>query len=267
MKSIWKGSLSFGLVSIPVQLFTARESQALSFHVFHAKCLTRLEYHHWCPKCKKNIAWDAIVKGIKKPNGSYLFLTPEVIKELRPKKTEEIKIVEFVDVNQIPFIYFERHYYVAPYKKESSAFALFIKALATLNKVAIGRFVMRDKEYTCAIQAYDNYLVLTTLYYTYEIRGLENLAYNKKAKTNPTELKLAQEIVQKLSVKKFDITEFKDTFAQEIKKMLSKKTSKAKAVTKKVAPKRTVKKPSLVESLRESVRTAHRQPVAHAKKR
>jgi len=264
MKSVWKGSIAFGLVNIPIQLFTAHESEALGFNLLHEKCKTPLKYRRWCPKCKKEVTWDQTVKGIKKSDGSYLVLTKEMIKKLRPEKTEEIRIVEFVAMDQIPIIYLNHHYYVAPLKKNDNAYTLFIKALEKLDKAAIGRFVMRDKEYTCAIQPNEGYLLLTTLYYAYEVRDLEHLMVKPKAKLNATELKLAQDFIKKLSVKKFDITDFKDTFAQEIKKLLKQKAKKGRKTKVKVVTPRK-KKSTLVESLRTSLENI--KPAAYAKGR
>lgn len=265
MKSIWKGSIAFGLVSIRIQLYTALESHALGFTLLHESCHTPLNYHRWCSKCKKEVQWENTVKGIKKTNGSFLILTQEMIHKLKPETTDEIKIVEFVDADQIPLIYLNHHYYVAPIKKDDTSFALFLKALEKLNKVAIGQFVMRDKEYVCAIKADESYLVLTTLHYAYEVRGAEKLAYTKHPKLNATELKLAQEFIEKLSVKKFDITAFKDTFAQEIKKRLREKpTKKKKSPTKKIATSKIKKKPTLTESLRSSINLIHHKPAARA---
>src|SRR5271169_3003037 len=134
MKSVWKGSISFGLVSIGVQLFTAHEIDSLDFHLLHDKCLTPLKYHRWCSHCNKDVSWDSTVKGIKKPDESYLVFTPEELHELHPQKTEEITVVEFVDRHQIPIIYLNHHYYVRPSKQKDVAYALFIKALANLDK-------------------------------------------------------------------------------------------------------------------------------------
>lgn len=266
MKSIWKGSIAFGLVNIRIQLYTALESHALGFTLLHETCHTPLNYHRWCPKCKKEVQWESTVKGIKKPDGSFLILTQEMISKLKPETTNEIKIVEFVDAHQIPIIYMNHHYYVAPSKKDDTSFALFLKALEKLDKVAIGQFVMRDKQYVCAIRADAGYLVLTTLHYAYEVRGAEKLAYTKHQKLNATELKLAQEFIQKLSVKKFDITAFKDTFAQEIKKRLREKPSKKKkSAAKKVIQPKVHKKPTLTESLRSSINLIHHKPAARAK--
>lgn len=264
MKSIWKGSIAFGLVNIPIKLYAATESHALGFTLLHEKCHTPLKYHRWCTHCKKEISWDQTVKGIKKSDGSYLILTQETLKQLRPEKTEAIKIVEFVDADKIPVIYLNHHYYVAP-AKEDLAYALFTKALANLQKVAIGRFVMRDKEYTCILQPYENYLLLTTLYYSYEVRGIKDLAVSKQIKLEPKELNLAQEFIKKLSVKTFNVNQFKDTFAQEIKELLKKGPKKRVRKAKEMIMPRK-KKVSLADTLHASIQSA-RRPVAYAKGR
>lgn len=268
MKIIWKGSIAFGLVSIPIEIYSAIESHALGFTLLHEKCKTPLKYHRWCPHCEEDVSWDQTVKGLKKGE-KYIILTQEKLHELRPQKTEMINIVEFVSQDQVDPIYFNNHYYVAP-TKNVNAYALFIKALEKLNKAAIGRFVMRDKEYICILQPYNSYLLLTTLHYSYEIRGIDKLAFEKQVKLEPTELKLAQEFINKLSVKKFDITKFKDTFAQQLKLLLKKKPKKASKAKK---PVKTLKKkkPSLEDSLKESLRHIdHRKtsrPAIHAKKK
>lgn len=264
MKSIWKGSIAFGLVNIPIKLYAATEAHALGFTLLHEKCHTPLKYHRWCPHCKKEISWDQTVKGIKRSDGSYLILTQEALKQLRPEKTEAIKIVEFVDADKIPVIYLNHHYYVAP-TKEDMAYALFTKALENLQKVAIGRFVMRDKEYTCILQPYQEYLLLTTLYYAYEVRGIKDLAFGKQMKLDQKELQLAQELIKKLSVKSFSVTQFRDTFAQEIKELMKKGPKKRVRKPKEVVPVRK-KKVSLADTLHASIQTA-RRPVAYAKGR
>jgi DNA end-binding protein Ku len=253
MKIIWKGALSFGLINIPIKLYAATESHALGFTLLHEKCHTPIKYHRWCPHCKKEISWEQTVKGLA-VDGEYLILTQEMIKELRPHSTDSISIVEFVTIDAIDMVYMNHHYIVTPDKKSEHAFLLFLKALESLDKAAIGRFVMRDKEYTCMITAQDSYLLLTTLHYAYEIRDVADLMVKSSKKVDPKELKLAQELIQKLSVKKFDITQFKDTFAQQLKKLL--KQSRSQKGIKKTKPmKKRVerKKPSIVDALKASL--------------
>ncbi len=155
MKAIWDGSLSFGLVTIPIRLYSATESHSLGFKVLCGKCHNPLSYTRYCPKCKKEVPWEDVIKGLKLPSGKYFIATPEKIKELKPEKTDTISVVEFVDKDEIDFIYLKNNYYLAPTKKSENAYFLFQKALEASHKVGIGTFVMRDKEYVCTITPYE----------------------------------------------------------------------------------------------------------------
>lgn len=270
MKVLWKGSISFGLVNIPIQLFTATESHTVDFTLLHKTCHTPLQYHRWCPHCDKEVSWDETVKGIKDAHGKEHIFTKEMLKALHPKKGETIDIIEFVDAQKIPIIYLNHHYYVAPTRSSDKAYALFVQALKKTEKAAIGHFVLRDKEYICALQSYEQYLLLTTLHYPQEIKGLHNLALPKKV-PNANELKLAQELIEKLSAKSFTMSQFKDTFAQKVKKIVQAKVTKrsSKPKAKKEVATRT-KRVSLVQSLHASLKkNMSNHPVrrAMAKKR
>lgn len=257
MKSIWKGSISFGLVSIRVRLYSAVREHAIGFKLLHAKCHEPIVYERWCPHCKKKVEWSDIVKGLKLEDGSYFILTQEKLKELKPAKTDSIDIVEFVDASQIQAIYLEHHYYMGPESASEKAFFLFKKALQESGKVAIGTFVMRDKQYACVINPYEQTMLLTTLNYAYEIRPLKEVPFiGAQAKINPAELKLANQLIDKLTVKKFDLSQFKDTFAQQLKEAIKKgkkaKPSKAKK-EKEVAIPRKRKEEPLLSHLRASL--------------
>jgi DNA end-binding protein Ku len=110
MKTIWQGSIAFGLVNIPVPLYSATESHALGFTPLHQSCKTPLQYHRWCPHCKEEVSWDKTVKGLKKAGGGYYILTQELLASLKPEKTEQIDIIEFVEPAQIDIIYLDNHY-------------------------------------------------------------------------------------------------------------------------------------------------------------
>jgi len=269
MKSIWKGSISFGLVTIPVRLYSAVQEHVLGFKLLHSKCHTPISYERWCDHCKKEVGWDDIVKGLKLENGSYFILTQEKLKELKPVKTDAISIVEFVDASEIEPIYLEHHFYLGPEKEGEKAFFLFKKALEDSGKVAIGTFVMRDKEYACVINPYSDTMLLTTLNYAYEIRDIKDVP-NLQApqKLASAELKLAAELIDRLTVKKFNLGQFKDTFAEQLKAAIKKGKKKIGAKQKeKVAPrKKKEKDKTLVTALRASlIAPARGGEMAHAK--
>lgn len=275
MKPIWKGTISFGLVSIPVRLYSAIKEHALSFKMLHAKCHTPVEYERWCPHCKKEVPWNNIVKGYKLEDGSYVVLTQEKLSELRPQTTDTISIVEFVATSAIEPIYLEHHFYLGPEKTGEKSFNLFKKALHDARKVAIGTFVMRDKEYACMINPYGDAMLLSTLNYSYEIRDVQevpNLGAGKKLST--AEIALAKQLIDKLTVKKFNLAQFKDTFAEQLKAVL-KKSKKEKILAQKKKKKEKVapvakkkKEENLATALRASLIAPGRGgEVARAKKK
>ncbi len=252
MKSSWKGSLSFGLVTIPVELYSAVQEHSLGFKLLHASCHTPINYERWCKHCKKEVQWNDIVKGIKLKNQSYFILTPEAIKKIKPETTNVINILACVDTAALDIIYLDQHYYVLPAKEEAGkAYFLFIAALASLHKVAIGQFVMKDKEHVCAIQPHHDGLLLTTLNYAYEIKESPKprVTVPKIAKQ---ELALAEQLIKKLSKKKLDMNAFKDTFAEKLRKKLQ-TTKKGKKILAQPRKKKIIMHPSLVESLQASL--------------
>ncbi len=260
MKSIWKGSISFGLVSIPVRLYSAIKEHALSFKMLHDKCHTPITYQRWCPQCKKEVAWNNVVKGYKLEDGSYAVLTQEKLSELRPQTTDTITIVEFVATSAIEPIYLEHHFYLGPEKTGEKSFNLFKKALQDSRKVAIGTFVMREKEYACMINSYGDAMLLSTLNYSYEIRDVSevpNLGAAKKI--SPAEITLAKQLIDKLTVKKFNLAQFKDTFAEQLKAALKKSkkekimSTKKKKKEKPVSKAKKEKEPHLTAALRASL--------------
>ncbi|MDR3646395.1 MAG: Ku protein [Candidatus Babeliales bacterium] len=262
--SVWKGSLSFGLVNINIELYTAIKSHSFGFKLLHSKCHGAITYERWCDKCNEEVDWNNIVKGLKLEDGTYFIVTKENLDKLKPQKTDYINIIEFIDSKALEPIYFDQHYYIAPAKVTDKAFFLFAKILEKLDKIAIGQFVMRDKEYVCAIQSFRNSLLLTTLHYEYEVKQVLKIEELQVFKTLPEELKLAGQLVQKLSVKKFDMSKFKDSFEQELVKKIKQFAKGVHiATTSKVATPKVVEH-SLVGALQASLK--NKKPVAKAKK-
>lgn len=257
-KVVWKGSITFGLVNIDIQLYSAISQHSLGFKLLHAKCETPIQYKRWCDSCKKEVDWSEIVKGFKLSTGHYFILTKENLEKLKPEKTDFINIIEFVEQSALNTIYFDQHYYVKPSKSADKVFFLFKEALKKTNKIGIGQFVMRDKEYICAIQSYNDILLLTTLNYAYEVRSI-NISEIKIPKLKTDEIKLAQELISKLTVKKFDINKFKDTFAQKLKERIH---ESAKKGGKKIKKAKVIKKPkheevSLINMLKKSLKVPY----------
>lgn len=254
MKTIWKGSISFGLVNIPIQLYSATKSQSISFKLLHEECLTPVKNKRWCSTCDKEVRWDETVKGYELPDGTYFVIEQEELNQLKSSTTDTIDIFEFIDRDKIDSIYLDNHYYVMPNKKTDKAFFLFIAALKKLKKVAIGKFVMRDKEYIAMIEPYKNGILLNTLNYQYEIRDFKALEDLKAPKEiSKPELDLAMELIKRLSKDKLDISKYKDNFAIKLKERIEKvaKGIKIPEVQETQPTKEPV--PSLEEALRASL--------------
>lgn len=268
MKTVWKGTLSFGLVNIPIELYSAVQSHSLGFKLLHEKCHTPISYQRWCTHCKQEVQWGEIVKGIKLPDDTYFILTKENLQKLKPEKTDSINVIEFIKSDTVEKIYFDQHYYVTPSKATEKAFFLFIAALKDLSMVAIGQFVMRDKEYVCMIEPYKTGMLLTTLNYEYEIRKLSKFdELEAKPKISSAELKLAEQLINKLESKKFSMERFKDTFAENLKKKI-KLASKGEKIPEREKPVRKRKEEApLMEALRASLMTPGTKHNGHAPSR
>jgi DNA end-binding protein Ku len=256
MKSVWSGSISFGLVAIAVKLYSVAQEHILGFRMLCKTCNTPLKMLRWCSHCKKEVSWHNVVKGLEIEKGRYIVLTQETLKSLKPLKTDAISILSFVNAQLVDPVYFNTHYYLAP-ASAPRPYTLLQHALQATGKVAIGRFVMRDREHMCMIQSYHTGLLLTTLYYDYEVRHVDKVRELQAHEVAVTsgELKLAKQLIDQMSHKTLDLTEYKETFAQEIKKLIKKKT-KGKVVTLE-KPKATRKsretQPSLTDMLKESL--------------
>jgi DNA end-binding protein Ku len=255
MKTIWKGSLTFGLVNIPIELYSAVAQHSLGFKLLHKKCHTPITYKRWCEHCNKEVMWEDVVKGIKLPDDTYFIMTKENLEKLKPAKTDSIDIVEFVDASAVSPIYYDKHYYLMPAKVTDKAFYLFIAALTELGTCAIGQFVMKDKQYVCAIQPYSSGMLLSTLNYQYEVKELPKFTELKSPKIAKQELQLAEELINRLHVSKLDMSKFKDSFAQEIAKKI-KQAAKGIAIpkeAKKQKPEKTTTVP-LLDALKASLK-------------
>lgn len=249
MKAIWKGNISFGLVTIDVAMFSAISEHKFGFRMLCGKCNTPITYFRWCEKCNKEVLWKDIVKGFPQKK-KFIVLTKEMIEQIKPKTIDTITITEFVDQTEIKNLYIENNFYLAPTKARNKAFFLLAEALKQANKVAIGQFVMHEKEHLCAISAYENILLLTTLHYDFEVKNLEAFKNIKSVQITKEEISLTLQLIKKLSHKKFNLSKYQDTFVEKLKKIIM-NVQKGKKI--KVTP---IKKRRATQSLDETLRAS-----------
>jgi DNA end-binding protein Ku len=219
--AIWSGAISFGLVTIPVKLFTAvRENEGVHFHLLHDKDQGRIHNIRKCEECGKDIPWNDLVRGYEYEKGSYVVVTDDELKKYRPEATQSIDIVEFVDGGEIDPMLYDKPYYLEPEKKGRHAYALLREALRKSGKVGIAKVVLRTREYLAALKPSGNALVLEMMHFADEI--VKPTSFDlpaQKEKTPEGEMKAALMLIDAMA-KGFDAAEFHDTYREELRAML-----------------------------------------------
>jgi DNA end-binding protein Ku len=262
-RAIWKGSISFGLVNIPIKIYSATEDRQISFRTLDKEGHP-IEYKRWCPICKKEVKWQEVKKGYKISKDKYIILEKSDFAKIKLRTTKSVEIEEFVDAPQIDPIFIEKSYYVVPDEAGIKAYSLFLEALRISNKVAIGRVVLRNKEYLVALRAYKKGLVMHVLHYLQEIKPIEELAELKElVVVKENELKLAQALISRLTAKEFDASKFKDAYTEALKQII-----KAKAAGETIEIEEKVEAEeakSLMEALKASVEVVRKKKKVKAK--
>ena len=250
MRALWKGAISFGLVNVPVKIYSTAESRTIKFRQLCKHCLQPIKLKKYCTE-HGELSNEDIVLGYEIDKGKYVVVDEEEIKKYIPKKTDEIKIVEFVDRESIDEILKDKKYYVIPDKGGMEAYFLLQYVLDITNKAAIGRFVMRNREYVCAIIPYRNALILETLHYRDEVRDLSEFPILQTApRLSDEEIDLAKMLINKLT-RKFEIGEFKDEYTEKLIEVLKAK-ARGETVEVGIEEKKPEKK-NLIELLKASI--------------
>jgi DNA end-binding protein Ku len=239
MKAIWSGSVAFGLVNIPVKLYSAtQEEGGIKLRMLDKHDLCPIGYAKVCTHNHKEVAWKDVVKGYEYKKDKFVALTDEDFKNAHVRKTGAIDIVGFSDKSEIDPIYFEKPYFLEPDKKAARPYVLLREALEQSGKVAIAKFVIKEKEHIGAIKPEREMLILDQLRYASEIRSPDELNIPESQKVEKSELKIALELINKLK-EKFDPKKYKDTYTQELKRIIAAKTKGRKITPKGEAPEPT----------------------------
>lgn len=229
MKSIWTGAIGFGLVNIPVKLYSAVESSELDLDMLDKKDHSHIRFRRVNERSGKEVSWENIVKGYKL-NDEYVILTDEDFETASVEKSKVIAISDFVKEDEIDSIYFETPYYVEPDKSGERAYALLREALLKTEKVGIATFVMRSRENLAILRATDDVIILNKIRFAEEIRDSSELALPPKASIKKGELEMAVSLINQLSGE-FDITAYKDTYTEALLKLMKAKAKGVKTKT------------------------------------
>ena len=251
-RATWKGYLKISLVNIPVRVFPATDAAAtLSFNQLHRECRTRIQQKRWCPTCEVEVPNTDLVKGYEFEKGKYVVLDEEDIAKVRPESTRVINVVQFTDAKTIDPVYVEKPYYLAPDGQVAAeAFAVMREGMA--GKAAIGKLALYGREYLVAIQPRENGLVMYTMRHAAEVRAMNAIDELKTvpAKIKPDEVKLARQVISNFETGG-DLTQYKDDYQDELRKMIDAKIAGEEIVApKEEEPPKVV---NLMEALRQSL--------------
>jgi DNA end-binding protein Ku len=215
MRAIWKGNISFALVSIPISLFSATRKNELSFHYLHKKDMSPVSYKRFCDAENSEVQWEEITRGYEYEKDQYVEITDEDLDKADIELTKTIQIQEFVQENEIDPVYFDKPYYLEPQKGGERAYALMRDALAQSKKVGIAKVVLKSREHLAAVKSVGNMLTLQTMRFSHEIVDAGALNLPAKAEISKKEMDLANTLIDSMS-DKFDPNRYKDDYYDKV---------------------------------------------------
>jgi DNA end-binding protein Ku len=237
MRPIWTGAISFGLVNIPVKIFTATKESTLDLDMLDGRDHARVKFKRVNENTGKEIPYEQIVKGYNL-NGDYVVLEPDDFLAADAKKSKTIEIINFVNEKDIDSMYYEQPYYLEPDKGGEKAYALLREALKQVGKVGLAEFVMRNKEALAIIKTSGKAIVLNRIRFAEEIKSVEDLNLPDISKTKPKEAQMAIQLIDHLT-DKFDISSYKDTYTDKLLRIIEEKAKGKK-------PSKSIPKPKIV---------------------
>jgi DNA end-binding protein Ku len=258
--AIWKGSISFGLVNIPIQVFSATQRE--DYTSFNQLCNKghKIKYKKWCPVEEREVQWSEIKKGYEITKNDYVVIEKEDLDKIKLKTNNTIEVKEFIESEEFDPIFIEKNYYVGPDpgKKKTEAatkaYSLIVKILYETGKIAIGRVVLREREQLVALRAYQRGLVMHQLKYLDEIRPMDEIGnLDSLQKVDSKELELGKTLVENLTTEKFDPGQYSDTYAKELEKLIEAKSKGQRIAVRKAeeTPEETV---DIIEALKASLK-------------
>lgn len=264
--AIWSGSINFGLVTIPVKLFTAVRANDLSFNLLHKKDDGRIKYERICSVENKPVPWDEIVKGYEYEKGEYVILTDEDFKKVNPEATQSVDILEFVELEKINPMFFDKPYYLEPTKPGRHAYALLREALARAGKVAVARVVIRTKETIAAVKPDGDALILELMHWADELVEQSDLDFPGDVHLPEPEMKMAKMLIDSMSVDEFEPEKFTNRYHDELMAMIEARAAGKEVPRPKKAPARA-KVVNLMDVLQQSLEESKKQRAEAAPKR
>jgi DNA end-binding protein Ku len=252
-RSIWSGAISFGLVNVPVKLYSATSHKEVHFNMLHSKDGARIKQQRVCSEEGVEVPWEEIAKGYEISPGRYVMLEKDELTALNPKADKTISIEDFVNQSDIDPIFYENAYYLVPDRGAAKAYALLVDAMKKTGKVGIARMVLRTRQYLCAVRPIGRGLALNTMLYSDEVNPLEQLEElpGEESKPRERELEMAQQLVESLSTR-FQPGKYKDEYREQVLALIEKKAAGEEIVAPQ-EPEEPAKVVNLMDALQKSL--------------
>jgi DNA end-binding protein Ku len=259
MRPIWRGHLTFGLVTIPVKLYTATDSKDIRFRLLHKSCLTPIQNKRYCPHHDQIVEWNDVVRGYEHEKGKFVSLTEEDLESVPLETAGTVSVTSFVTLEDINPLFYEKSYYLAPDEGGQKAFRLLHDTMTEVSRVAVGKVVIKEKEHLVSVRPHDGALVLSTLYYADEVRAVDDIPeLPVQAKIHPNEKKMAMQLIEGLSAE-FAPTEYTDDYRKALEKVISAKIQGEPIEAPSRKPEKVV---DLMEALRRSLQATGKEKPA-----
>ncbi|QRG65558.1 Ku protein [Brevibacillus choshinensis] len=252
MHTVWKGSISFGLVNIPVKMFTATEERDIRFRQLHKECHTPIKYTKMCPHCQRELEASEIVRGYEYEKGHFVIIDDSDLEAITPETRRAIEILDFVDLKDIDPIYFDKSYFLSPQETGDKAYSLLRAAMEETGKIAVAQVTMRNRQSLAVVRLYEHCIMLETIFYPDEVRPVSQVPalpdFNVALSEN--ELKMATELINNMTVP-FEPGKYTDEYRAELQAMIEKKLEGQEIATSPAVPRTNVI--DLMQALRESL--------------
>lgn len=254
MRAIWKGSISFGLVNIPIALYPATHTEDLKFRLLRAKDLSPVNYKRVAEADGKEVSWDEIVKGYEYDKGKFVVIKEEDFKRVDIEATQTVDIINFVELDEVNPVFFHKPYYMEPQKGGDRAYVLLREALEATGKIGIAKVVIKTRQHLAALKPQDDGLMLELMHFAAELRDVEDFRQPREAKIAKKELDMAKALINSMT-EKWDPEAYKDDYREALEDMIEEKVKHPdKELPKKAAKKRPSNVIDLVSVLQESMR-------------
>jgi len=223
MHTMWKGSISFGLVNIPVKLYAATEDKDIKMRYLHSECHTPIKYEKRCPVCERDIQQEEIVKGYEYEPGKFVIVKNEELNELAPESNKAVEIIDFVKLEEIDPIYFNRSYFIGPNENGEKAFMLLKQAMDATGKIGVAKITIRSKQHLAVVRVYDKGLVLETMFFPDEVRNIDHVpGIPEQIELKEKELDMAKQLIEQLTTE-FDPENYKDDYREAVTELIQAK--------------------------------------------